>query len=171
MLGLVKEVASLANVWATAFACRRINSTLEFVKEMENNSRHAPIVFPNSVTSVVREWNASLVILESISNLTWSNCISVIHFRAWYNLKASPISTEYMWLNWCTLANTKVSESSRIRLVLMNLMLLHILLNKLLLIRLVLMNLMLLHILLNKLLLNDITKVCFLKKKTYIQYN
>lgn len=78
-MGLAKEVASFGMAWAAAFICRLINSTLEFVKDVQNSSRHTSIIFSNSVTSIVWEWKVSLVIFESSSKSMLLNCISCIH--------------------------------------------------------------------------------------------
>jgi len=103
-------------VWATSFACRLLNSTLEFEKCVLKRLRHAEITCPNSVTSTWRWWKASIVIFESKMTSTSSNCMSLSHCKTWNKPKASPTTTEYTGESGIVWANTKVPSSSQIHI-------------------------------------------------------
>jgi hypothetical protein len=62
---LGKDVAALARVWATSFACLRVNSTLELVYKSVNRDLQCLIISPNSVESGFDEKKLSTTILES----------------------------------------------------------------------------------------------------------
>jgi len=72
MTGLTRNVVSPARTWAVAFACRLLNSTLEFVKKTEKSVLQDAMTCPNSEISPRRAWKASHVTLESSSKSTLS---------------------------------------------------------------------------------------------------
>jgi len=94
-MGLARNIASPARTWAAAFACRLVNSILEFVKKAEKRALQDAITFPHSEISSLRERKVSHVTFESSSKSTLSKAMSLSHWRASNKPIASPTAT------WC----------------------------------------------------------------------
>ena len=97
-------MASPMRVWATALACRLINSTWELENLEWKIEQEAAIIWPNS--------DSSFLIFESTSKSMLSICISLNHCIAWNKRTTSPTSTLYTPAKLMVLARTKIPSSS-----------------------------------------------------------
>jgi len=78
-VGLVNNVAALARAWPTSFACRWVNSTLEFINFELNNLLQAEITRPNSIT-YGRGWlKASAIIWRIYQSFGAIELKSILH--------------------------------------------------------------------------------------------